>query len=61
VKSFADSKLNAALVVILERWGLLWRGSSGSDDPVGDDGGEASGEGDLSLVGSCSAFEMTEI
>jgi hypothetical protein len=36
-------------------------GSSGSNDPVGSDGGEARGEDSSPLMGSCLAFEMPEV
>jgi hypothetical protein len=68
-QGFANTKLNAScsgLVVeeVLERWRLLGKGSSGSGDPVGDNGGEARGQNTSSVssvVGNCSAIELIEL
>lgn len=44
------------------RGGSYWgRGLPGSGDPVGDDGGEARGEGASSLMDSCLASEVCEV
>jgi hypothetical protein len=49
------------VAVVLERWGLLGKGSSGSGDPVGDHVGETKVENASSLMGSCLAFETPEV
>jgi hypothetical protein len=63
LKIFANPKLNAAwggllVVSVLGKWG---GGSSESDDPVGNGGGEAKSEDASSLMGSCLAFKMPEV
>lgn len=69
MKSFADITLNAAwagllmlvVVMVLESWGYWGRGSAGSDDPVGNGGGEARGEDVSTLTGSWLICEMPEV
>lgn len=48
--------------MVMEQWGLLAKaGQSGSDDPVGDDSGEAKGEDASPLNGNSLAFHMPEL